>query len=105
MIERNLLDVGGMQRQNDAQPIQDRNNRHFDVSGPYRDRQARLPDLSQPANAAIRLQVQGNLPADAQFIRGNNRPVFDRRAVFDVSRPIRARGSGSMVYATEIGSG
>jgi hypothetical protein len=55
MIERNLLDqtkdlrgpqrlvqsnfgmeVGGMQRQNDAQPIQDRNNRHFDVSGPIR---------------------------------------------------------------------
>jgi hypothetical protein len=35
-------------------------------ANPYRDRMARLPDLSQPANAAIRLQVQGNLPADAQ---------------------------------------
>jgi hypothetical protein len=33
-------------------------------ANPYRDRMARLPDLSQPANAAIRLQVQGNLPAD-----------------------------------------
>jgi hypothetical protein len=28
---------------------------------------------------------------DAQPIRGNNFPVFDRRAVFDVSGPIRAR--------------
>jgi hypothetical protein len=38
-------------------------------ANPYRDRMARLPDLSQPANAAIRQQVQGNLPADAQPIQ------------------------------------
>jgi hypothetical protein len=41
-------------------------------ANPYRDRMARLPDLSQPANAALRQQVQGNLePADAQPIRVN----------------------------------
>jgi hypothetical protein len=53
-----------------------------------RDRLARLPDLSHPA---LRQQFQGNNSANAQPIQGNNRPVFD------VSGPIRAGGSGSMV--------
>jgi hypothetical protein len=57
-------------------------------ANPYRDRLARLPDLSHPA---LRQQFQGNNSADAQPIQGNNRPVFD------VSGPIRAGGSGSMV--------
>jgi hypothetical protein len=43
-------------------------------ANPYRDRLARLPDLSHPA---LRQQFQGNNSADAQPIRGNNRPVFD----------------------------
>jgi hypothetical protein len=43
-------------------------------ANPYRDRLARLPDLSHPA---LRQQLQGNLPADAQPIQGNNPPVFD----------------------------
>jgi hypothetical protein len=63
-------------------------------ANPYRDRQARLPDLSQPANAAIRQQFQGNNPADAQFIRGNNPPVFN------VSGPIRDGSSGQYGNAT-----
>jgi hypothetical protein len=62
-------------------------------ANPYRDRMARLPDLSQPANAAIRLQVQGNLPADAQPIQDRNNRHFD------VSGPIRA-GGGQYGYAT-----
>jgi hypothetical protein len=57
-------------------------------ANPYRDRLARLPDLSHPA---LRQQFQGNNSANAQPIQGNNRPVFD------VSGPIRAGGSGSMV--------
>jgi hypothetical protein len=43
-------------------------------ANPYRDRLARLPDLSHPA---LRQQFQGNNSADAQPIQGNNRPVFD----------------------------
>jgi hypothetical protein len=34
---------------------------------------------------------------DAQPIQGNNRAVFDRRAVFDVSGPIRARGGSNPI--------
>jgi hypothetical protein len=84
--------VGGMQRRNDAQPIRDRNNLsqpaillpnyapggkfYRGSSGsinmpadPYRDRLARLPDLSQPA---LRQQFQGNNSADAQPTRQND---------------------------------
>jgi hypothetical protein len=43
-------------------------------ANPYRDRLARLPDLSHPA---LRQQFQGNNSADAQPIQGNNPPVFD----------------------------
>jgi hypothetical protein len=43
-------------------------------ANPYRDRLARLPDLSHPA---LRQQLQGNNSADAQPIQGNNPPVFD----------------------------
>jgi hypothetical protein len=43
-------------------------------ANPYRDRLARLPDLSHPA---LRQQFQGNNSADAQPIQDrNNRPVF-----------------------------
>jgi hypothetical protein len=48
-------------------------------ANPYRDRLARLPDLSHPA---LRQQFQGNNSADAQ--------PTGQRAVFDVSGPIRA---------------
>jgi hypothetical protein len=54
-------------------------------ANPYRDRLARLPDLSHPANAAIRQQFQGNNPADAQPIQDRNNRHFD------VSGPIPNR--------------
>jgi hypothetical protein len=57
-------------------------------ANPYRDRLARLPDLSHPA---LRQQFQGNNSADAQPIQDRNNRHFD------VSGPIRAGGSGSMV--------
>jgi hypothetical protein len=42
-------------------------------ANPYRDRLARLPDLSHPA---LRQQFQGNNSADAQPIQGNNRNLY-----------------------------
>jgi hypothetical protein len=85
MIERNLLDqtkdLRGPQRlvQSNFGMLTEEQRRIAEQGLSQnervgRDRMARLPDLSQPA---LRQQFQGNNSADAQPIRGNNRPVFD----------------------------
>jgi hypothetical protein len=77
MIERNLLD-----QTKDLRPPQRLVRENFN-----------LEERMAQNNRVGGMQRRN----DAQPIRGNNPPVFDRRAVFDVSGPIRARGGGSMV--------
>jgi hypothetical protein len=108
--------VGRKAIQNDAQPIQDRNNRHFDVSGPIRAggggsmvMRPVPPDQMQDNNPSQTYQNQENRSFSNSYGNsyGNSmsgyQPQYGSRGGFGMQQPMYGGGMGIMGLQSPFG--